>query len=80
MSDVKHPSHYTSHLSGVECIWIVEQFNFNMGSAMKYLWRCDLKDDPIENLEKSRNFIHLEIKRRKRMRRKKMLAANEATQ
>ena len=84
---VKHPSHYTSHPSGVECIRIVEHFNFNIGNAIKYLWRVDLKDDPIENLEKAMNSTRLEIKRRKRMRRKimladqkKMLAANEATQ
>jgi len=66
-SSVKHPDHYNAHPSGVECIEIVEHFNYNIGNAMKYLWRCDLKDDPIENLEKAMNSVHLEIKRRKRM-------------
>jgi len=66
-SAVKHPDHYNAHPSGVECIQIVEHFNYNIGNAMKYLWRCDLKDDPIQNLEKAMNSVHLEIKRRKRM-------------
>ena len=35
--------HYDSHPSGVECIEIVQHFNFNVGTAIKYLWRAGLK-------------------------------------
>lgn len=41
---VKHPSHYTSDPSGVECITIVRHRNFNIGNAIKYLWRNGLKE------------------------------------
>ena len=67
---VNHPSHYTNHPSGVECIEIVEWMNFNKGNAMKYLWRAGHKDieDEIESLEKARWYITREIDRLKRER------------
>src|SRR5262245_42630561 len=34
---VNHPSHYTSHPSGIECIDITRHHNFNIGNAIKYL-------------------------------------------
>lgn len=40
---VHHPKHYTSDPSGVECITITRHRNFNIGNAIKYLWRCGLK-------------------------------------
>jgi len=44
MSDlVNHPPHYKSHPSGVECIQITEHMNFNLGNAVKYIWRSDFK-------------------------------------
>ena len=61
---VNHPPHYTSSVSGIECIDVVEHMNFCVGNAIKYLWRCDLKDDPIENLRKAIWYIEREIKRR----------------
>lgn len=41
--NVNHPTHYNSHPSGVECITITEHMNFNIGNAVKYLWRAGLK-------------------------------------
>lgn len=63
---VKHPKHYTSHPSGIECIEIVQHHNFNIGNAIKYLWRCGLKDgnDEIQELEKAKQYIEFEIKRK----------------
>jgi hypothetical protein len=60
---VNHPKHYTVHPSGVECVTIVEHFNFNIGNAIKYLWRCGLKGDEIEDLEKARWYVSREIER-----------------
>lgn len=40
---VNHPSHYTSDPSGIECIQITRHRNFNIGNAIKYLWRAGLK-------------------------------------
>ena len=44
--NVNHPAHYTSDPSGVECIQITRHRNFNVGNAIKYLWRAGLKEDP----------------------------------
>jgi hypothetical protein len=63
---VAHPRHYASHPSGVECIEITEHLNFCIGNAMKYLWRCGLKDSEIQELEKAKWYIEREIERRKK--------------
>ena len=62
---VNHPSHYTAHPSGIECIQITEHMNFNVGNAVKYLWRADLKNG-LEDLEKAEWYVRREIDRRKR--------------
>lgn len=63
---VDHPPHYNSHPSGVECIDIVEHFEFNIGNAIKYLWRAGLKGDAIEDLRKAAWYCQREIERRER--------------
>lgn len=66
MTDVvNHPKHYTSDPSGVECIQITRHRNFNIGNAIKYLWRAGLKDDKkeIEDLRKAIFYIQNEIER-----------------
>lgn len=60
--NVNHPKHYNSHPSGVECITVVEHMNFNLGNAMKYLWRTDHKNG-LEDLKKARWYIDREIQR-----------------
>jgi len=62
---VNNPKHYTSHPSGIDCIQITEHMGFCLGNAIKYVWRADLKDDAIEDLEKAVWYINREIKRRK---------------
>lgn len=61
---VNHPKHYTSHPSGIECIQITRHMGFNLGNAMKYIWRADLKNDAIEDLKKAAWYIADEIKKR----------------
>lgn len=62
---VEHPKHYTSHPSGIECIQITEHMGFNLGNAMKYIWRADLKhDDATEDLRKAKWYIEREIAKR----------------
>jgi len=61
---VNHPKHYTDHPSGIECIQITEHMSFNLGNALKYIWRCDLKKDAIEDLRKARWYIDREIEKR----------------
>lgn len=63
---VNHPPHYTSHPSGVECIQITEHMSFNLGNALKYIWRADLKGTAVEDLEKAEFYIKREIEKRKK--------------
>ena len=61
---VNQPPHYTEHPSGIECIQVTEHMGFNLGNAIKYIWRCDLKQDAIEDLKKAKWYIDREINRR----------------
>jgi hypothetical protein len=65
VDQVNHPSHYTADPSGVECIQITRHRNFNIGNAIKYLWRAGLKNEAkhIEDLKKAIFYINDEIKR-----------------
>jgi len=58
---VNHPKHYTNHPSGVECIQITEHMGFNLGNALKYIWRADLKHDAIEDMNKAVFYLNREI-------------------
>lgn len=50
---VNHPKHYTSHPSGVECIEITRHYTFDIGNAIKYLWRAGLKKEQgLSDIEK----------------------------
>ena len=61
---VEHPLHYTLHPSGIECIQITEHMGFNLGNALKYIWRCDLKHDAVEDLKKAMWYINRELVKR----------------
>lgn len=60
---INHPPHYTSHPSGIECIQVVEHMNFNIGNAIKYLWRSDHKGAQVDDLKKAAWYINREIER-----------------
>lgn len=67
---VNHPSHYTSHPSGIDCINITRHYCFSIGNAIKYLWRAGLKKETgledrekeIEDLRKAIWYINDRIK------------------
>lgn len=61
---VEHPRHYTAHPSGIECIAITRHMNFNLGNAIKYIWRADLKQSALEDLRKAVWYLQDEITRR----------------
>jgi hypothetical protein len=65
---VNHPAHYTSHPSGIEAIEVTRWMNFNLGNAMKYLWRAGIKNEEtlIQDLEKAIFYINDEIERIKK--------------
>lgn len=61
---VNLPKHYTSHPSGVECITVTEHYGFNIGNAIKYLWRAGIKsENPVEDLKKAAWYVNREIAR-----------------
>lgn len=55
-----HPHHYNAHPSGVECLEIVEALPFNLGNAVKYAWRADLKGAPVADLDKALFYLRRE--------------------
>lgn len=67
--NINHPSHYTSHPAKcecgkqIECIDVTRHMSFNLGNAIKYLWRFEHKNG-IEDLKKARWYLDDEIKKR----------------
>lgn len=64
--NINHPKHYRSHPSGIECIRITEHMSFNLGNAIKYLWRADEKGAPLDDLKKAAWYIQREIAKREK--------------
>ena len=60
---VNHPAHYNAHPSGVECITVTEHMTFNVGNAVKYLWRAGHKGSTVEDLKKAAWYVQREIER-----------------
>ncbi len=58
--------HYKKHPSGVECIDIVKYENFNIGNAIKYIWRREHKGHADEDLIKAIFYLELERDRLKK--------------
>jgi hypothetical protein len=58
------PPHYRSHPSGIECIEVTRHMGFNLGNAIKYIWRADLKHDAIEDLRKAIWYLEDELNKR----------------
>lgn len=63
---VNHPKHYTAHPSGIECIEVTRHMNFNLGNAIKYIWRGGDKGNPVQDLEKAIWYLKDEIELIKR--------------
>ena len=70
VDNVNHPPHYNNSPAHctcgrrIECIDITRHYPFNVGNAIKYLWRADLKGAPIEDLRKAIWYINDEISKR----------------
>ena len=63
---VNHPSHYTSHPKGIECIDVIEECdNFNLAQVMRYVWRVAFggKADDLEDLRKAKFYLERAIDR-----------------
>ena len=60
MEDINHPEHYNQ---GIEAIDYIEShdMNFNLGNAIKYITRCEHKEDKLRDLAKAIWYIQREI-------------------
>lgn len=64
---VNNPSHYNT--GNIECIEAIEESmstaefkGYLKGNTMKYLWRYDYKEKPVEDLKKARWYLDRLIK------------------
>ena len=64
---INHPSHYGGD-STYECInvlrnWLTkeEYIGFLRGNVLKYICRCERKDDMVEDLQKAEWYLHMLI-------------------
>lgn len=62
---VDHPRHYNQHPSGIECIELIEHLPYNLGAAVKYIWRCGLKksETPLRDLQSAQWYTKRECQR-----------------
>ncbi len=60
---VNNPDHYTWHPKA-ECAEITGEFNYNIGTAIAYLWRAGRKtDDAVEDIRKAIKHLEMECVR-----------------
>ena len=64
---VNHPVHYTHGV--IEPIDVIESWNLNfaLGSALKYICRCDHKGKRLEDLQKAAWYLNREIERERKL-------------
>lgn len=68
--EIQHQDYYKTK-SGLECIEVAQEFNFNLGNAIKYIWRAgkkfenglSTKEKAVEDLKKAKVYIDYEISR-----------------
>jgi hypothetical protein len=63
---INAPTHYDHPtIKGLQAITVIQDFPYNVATAMAYLWRCGRKPgvDPVEDLRKAVVHIEYEIAR-----------------
>jgi hypothetical protein len=62
---VAHPRHYNQHPSNIETIELIEHLPANLSNAVKYIWRCGLKqtETPLRDLQSAKWYTDREIRR-----------------
>lgn len=62
-NQVNSPTHY--NVGKIEVIEAIEEWklNFNLGNAIKYIARCEHKENKKQDLEKAKWYIEREIKK-----------------
>ncbi|MFF0745279.1 DUF3310 domain-containing protein [Streptomyces sp. NPDC004111] len=54
---VSHPSHYTSHPSGIEAIELTRHHDFLTGNVLKYVLRAPYKGSEVQDLKKAAQYL-----------------------
>jgi len=54
---VNHPPHYSGHPSGLECIDVTRGMSFDLGNAVKYVYRAWSKGALRQDIEKARWYL-----------------------
>lgn len=60
---VHHPVHYSDDGVGFECIELARRATFDVGNAIKYMWRTDRKNGR-QDIEKARWYVNDAIESR----------------
>lgn len=62
---INHPQHYGGGDNTYETIKVIEAWdlNFNLGNAIKYISRCEKKENKLDDLKKAKWYIEREIKK-----------------
>lgn len=62
---IEHPAYY--NWFDIECLDVVEHFNFNIGCVIKYAWRGPKKNkwEAIEDYRKAIFYLEREVERLK---------------
>lgn len=63
MDSVKKPDYY--NIGDIEAIDFIDSWglNFNLGNVIKYVTRCNYKENKIKDLQKAIYYIEREINR-----------------
>ena len=61
-NDIQKAEHYNK---GIEAIDYIEShnLNFNLGNVIKYITRCEHKEDKVNDLRKAKWYIEREIEK-----------------
>ena len=54
-NNINHPSHY--NMLPIECIDVIQYFDFISGSIIKYVWRYQYKGKALEDLKKAKWYL-----------------------
>lgn len=60
---INHPAHYGGEDNSYEAIKVIEawKLGFNLGNTVKYIARCNMKNDLLNALKKARWYLDREI-------------------
>jgi hypothetical protein len=63
VSEIKNPTHYTNHPSGVKCIEITMCLTNGVANAVKYVWRSNEKHEtPDIDIGKAIEYLRFELR------------------